>query len=148
MELPGNSRSEISSACLSVPSGRQTGTQAGQAQSLSAADLRLDSAQNRSFFKRLDVKQAGRPISEVVSDGGTGCGGEGGIRTHVPRSSRDKSISSRPRYDHFGTSPHYPDRTRLRLERKNSCIRARHSFSRIPETTSILWLSLPSPARS
>ena len=33
------------------------------------------------------------------------CGGEGGIRTHVPRYSRDKSISSRPRYDHFGTSP-------------------------------------------
>ena len=32
-------------------------------------------------------------------------GGEGGIRTHVPCSSQDKSISSRPRYDHFGTSP-------------------------------------------
>ena len=32
-------------------------------------------------------------------------GGEGGIRTHVPGYSPDKSISSRPRYDHFGTSP-------------------------------------------
>ncbi len=32
-------------------------------------------------------------------------GGEGGIRTHVPRSSRDKAISSRPRYGLFGTSP-------------------------------------------
>ena len=32
-------------------------------------------------------------------------GGEGGIRTHVPRYWQGKSISSRPRYDHFGTSP-------------------------------------------
>ncbi len=32
-------------------------------------------------------------------------GGEGGIRTHVPGYSPDKTISSRPRYDHFGTSP-------------------------------------------
>src|SRR5262249_41293876 len=30
-------------------------------------------------------------------------GGEGGIRTHVPL--RDKTLSRRPRYDHFGTSP-------------------------------------------
>ncbi len=30
--------------------------------------------------------------------------GEGGIRTHVPRL-KDKPISSRPRYGHFGTSP-------------------------------------------
>ena len=32
-------------------------------------------------------------------------GGEGGIRTHVPCSSQDNSISSRARYGHFGTSP-------------------------------------------
>ena len=31
-------------------------------------------------------------------------GGEGGIRTHGPRLS-EQPISSRPRYDHFGTSP-------------------------------------------
>jgi hypothetical protein len=36
----------------------------------------------------------------------TFCGGEGGIRTHVPCSSQDNSISSRARYGHFGTSPH------------------------------------------
>ncbi len=35
-------------------------------------------------------------------------GGEGGIRTHVPRFWQGKSISSRPRYDHFGTSPFTP----------------------------------------
>gem|GEM_PF-6794386 len=35
-------------------------------------------------------------------------GGEGGIRTHVPRFWQGKSISSRPRYDHFGTSPCAP----------------------------------------
>ena len=33
------------------------------------------------------------------------CGGEGGIRTHVPGSSPDKALSRRPRYGHFGTSP-------------------------------------------
>jgi hypothetical protein len=32
-------------------------------------------------------------------------GGEGGIRTHVPGSTPDKTLSRRPRYDHFGTSP-------------------------------------------
>ncbi len=37
--------------------------------------------------------------------GGKPGGGEGGIRTHVPCSSQDKSISSRPRYGRFGTSP-------------------------------------------
>ena len=31
-------------------------------------------------------------------------GGEGGIRTHVPGLT-DHPISSRRRYDHFGTSP-------------------------------------------
>jgi hypothetical protein len=31
-------------------------------------------------------------------------GGEGGIRTHVPELP-DHPISSRRRYDHFGTSP-------------------------------------------
>ena len=31
-------------------------------------------------------------------------GGEGGIRTHVPLA--DKTLSRRPRYDHFGTSPY------------------------------------------
>jgi hypothetical protein len=38
-------------------------------------------------------------------------GGEGGIRTHVPRFWQGKSISSRPRYDHFGTSPCAPRRS-------------------------------------
>ena len=33
-----------------------------------------------------------------------GVGGEGGIRTHVPELP-DHPISSRRRYDHFGTSP-------------------------------------------
>ena len=34
------------------------------------------------------------------------CGGEGGIRTHVPELP-DHPISSRRRYDHFGTSPRW-----------------------------------------
>jgi hypothetical protein len=36
-------------------------------------------------------------------------GGEGGIRTHVPELP-DHPISSRRRYDHFGTSPAVPGR--------------------------------------
>ena len=43
--------------------------------------------------------------SRLLTTAGYIVGGEGGIRTHVPGSSPDKSISSRPRYDHFGTSP-------------------------------------------
>ena len=35
------------------------------------------------------------------------CGGEGGIRTHVPVLP-DHPISSRRRYDRFGTSPSLP----------------------------------------
>jgi hypothetical protein len=38
-----------------------------------------------------------------------GSGGEGGIRTHVPELP-DHPISSRRRYDHFGTSPDFPFR--------------------------------------
>ena len=53
-------------------------------------------------------------------DGSISSGGEGGIRTHVPRSSRDKSISSRPRYDHFGTSPHKPIRDFPAASRKRT----------------------------
>jgi hypothetical protein len=37
-------------------------------------------------------------------------GGEGEIRTHVPELP-DHPISSRRRYDHFGTSPHPQDQT-------------------------------------
>ena|GEM_PF-4734514 len=64
-------------------------------------------------------------------------GGEGGIRTHVPRSSRDKSISSRPRYDHFGTSP-VSDRLGIfpRRIRKNSRIRRRQPSSLTPVISS------------
>ena len=38
-------------------------------------------------------------------------GGEGGIRTHVPELP-DHPISSRRRYDHFGTSPFNLNQTR------------------------------------
>ncbi len=48
--------------------------------------------------------------------------GGGGIRTHVPGSSPDNPISSRARYDHFGTPPHSgsPPLQR-RWETKSSC---------------------------
>ena len=45
------------------------------------------------------------PVVPLRPLGHLSLGGEGGIRTHVPCSSQDKSISSRPRYGHFGTSP-------------------------------------------
>src|SRR5437016_9506015 len=49
---------------------------------------------------------------------------------------RDKTLSRRPRYDHFGTSPHVMkgtcDYTRFNL--KKSCSSWRHSASRTPET--------------
>ena len=41
----------------------------------------------------------------IFSHSELSCGGGGGIRTHVPRSSRDNPISSRARYIHFGTPP-------------------------------------------
>jgi hypothetical protein len=49
---------------------------------------------------------ANSPEGQKVShDKGTKkSGGEGGIRTHVPELP-DHPISSRRRYDHFGTSP-------------------------------------------
>ncbi len=40
-------------------------------------------------------------VSEMIQESS---GGEGGIRTHVPELP-DHPISSRRRYDHFGTSP-------------------------------------------
>ncbi len=70
-------------------------------------------------------------------------GGEGGIRTHVPCSSQDKSISSRPRYGHFGTSPHYRDQQLpclSRRERKKPWSNRAQACSSTPPTTCILWL--------
>lgn len=63
-------------------------------------------------------------------------GGEGGIRTHVPCSSQDKSISSRPRYGHFGTSPFVQGFPSRRRSRKNFFNNSEHSAIRIPPITS------------
>src|SRR5687768_675943 len=71
---------------------------------------------------------------------------------------RDKTLSRRPRYDHFGTSPQRcelladPNRLRLgyggqegppapRRSRKNACSFARHSAARMPLTTLKRWLN-------
>jgi hypothetical protein len=62
-------------------------------------------------------------------------GGEGGIRTHVPCSSQDKSISSRPRYGLFGTSP-FPWPRSVRRSRKKRCNNRAHSSPRTPAITS------------
>ena len=53
---------------------------------------------------KLDKRLNSIVLWSLVGWAGQVIGGEGGIRTHVPRL-RDKAISSRPRYGHFGTSP-------------------------------------------
>jgi integrase len=50
------------------------------------------------------VTRCGTVATQVPDDEGKKSGGEGGIRTHVPELP-DHPISSRRRYDHFGTSP-------------------------------------------
>ncbi len=55
-----------------------------------------DNSKNRQLLFLPKVKANGQLLKS---------GGEGGIRTHVPCSSQDNSISSRARYGHFGTSP-------------------------------------------
>jgi hypothetical protein len=52
----------------------------------------------------LPTESIGRSVTCVVPQLSVGGGGEGGIRTHVPVLP-DHPISSRRRYDRFGTSP-------------------------------------------
>jgi hypothetical protein len=75
---------------------------------------------------------------EIKTQRQGGHGGEGGIRTHVPRYSRGKSISSRPRYGHFGTSPFCSHSAVFLRSLKKRTNRSRHSSSRTPETT-LTW---------
>ena len=55
----------------------------------------------------VDLPVAGRRIEPSTGTGEENDGGEGGIRTHVPVLP-DHPISSRRRYDRFGTSPSLP----------------------------------------
>jgi hypothetical protein len=56
------------------------------------------------FGTRLATGRHGPEAQVPEKKGPKGSGGEGGIRTHVPELP-DHPISSRRRYDHFGTSP-------------------------------------------
>ena len=59
----------------------------------------------------------------------------------------DKTLSRRPRYDHFGTSPlvwrprNYTPRAEALLALKNSCTSSRHGASSTPAVTANRWFS-------
>ena len=82
----------------------------GQLGHLSVISAQTHSSQppfqtTKNFFDGSVSPSAAIEISPIFFQG-KNIGGEGGIRTHGP-SFPGQPISSRPRYNHFGTSPYY-----------------------------------------